>query len=627
MRRKLPLLFYRSILTFFFGSVIAIPVYSQQLIATANESEIGINDFVQITFRLENGSGKINPPSFHNFEIINGPFQESSITSINGKTEQSISLRYILHPLKTGTLAIEPATIIVNGISVSSNPLRIKVSNKSHLNQGNTAPSPNFGFNSAPPSAPQAGSLNDFILHPNENGEEKIKKNIIIRLDANKTECYVGQPIVVSFKLYTRLRSETNITDAPSFNGFSVSDMPLTGEATEEKIDGRSFNCYTLRKVQLFPLQAGTFDLTPIQATNRVTFLKSNTNKTEITDPFLQMLQDFSDDNLPSDETISKVADIKSNALTIHVKPLPDASIPHSFKGAVGKFTIQSDLQKEHLTTDDAGVLQITIEGEGNLSLITAPEVKWPAGVDVYDIKTKENINKNDAPTSGNKVFSIPFSISHAGNYTLPPIHFSWFNPQSGSYDSAQTASISFTVKKGPGIANQTNHLKENTNTLFSPNLLKTGGMVLAGGLLLVFVFATTRKRKKLQPPVIIAPPGKSSEPNACCSSFEMPGNPLEEACELMHKGAADAFYKKIEQSIRQYLIVKLHIPEFDYSRQTVLEKMDACNVGIGSTQLFQSVMNELETGLYAKNFQANRMKELYEQTAELVSLLNKQIC
>jgi len=56
------------------------------------------------------------------------------------------------------------------------------------------------------------------FLKPGENAADKIQKDLFIKLDVSKTSCYVGQPIIVSFKLYTRLRSESTITDAPSFN-------------------------------------------------------------------------------------------------------------------------------------------------------------------------------------------------------------------------------------------------------------------------------------------------------------------------------------------------------------------------------------------------------------------------
>jgi hypothetical protein len=68
-------------------------------------------------------------------------------------------------------------------------------------------------------------SFNDFIIRKGENITEKINKNIFIRVNVSQSSCYVGEPIVVTYKLYTRLKSESSITKNPSFNGFSVIDL------------------------------------------------------------------------------------------------------------------------------------------------------------------------------------------------------------------------------------------------------------------------------------------------------------------------------------------------------------------------------------------------------------------
>jgi hypothetical protein len=46
-----------------------------------------------------------------------------------------------------------------------------------------------------------------------------------LKLQTSKTSCYVGEPIVATYKLYTRLKSESKLSKTPSFNGFSVIDL------------------------------------------------------------------------------------------------------------------------------------------------------------------------------------------------------------------------------------------------------------------------------------------------------------------------------------------------------------------------------------------------------------------
>ncbi len=71
-----------------------------------------------------------------------------------------------------------------------------------------------------------------------------------LRLEVNKTSCYVGEPVVATYKLYTRLKSESKLTQNPSFNGFSVVDLQapdVTGSSID-KFQGRDYHVYTIRK-------------------------------------------------------------------------------------------------------------------------------------------------------------------------------------------------------------------------------------------------------------------------------------------------------------------------------------------------------------------------------------------
>ncbi len=51
--------------------------------------------------------------------------------------------------------------------------------------------------------------------------------------------------------------------------------MPDDFTLNNEKYNGRDYSVYTLRKVQLYPLQSGTLELEPLEVDNRITFLKA----------------------------------------------------------------------------------------------------------------------------------------------------------------------------------------------------------------------------------------------------------------------------------------------------------------------------------------------------------------
>ena len=133
----------------------------------------------------------------------------------------------------------------------------------------------------------------------------------------------------------------------------------------------------------------------------------------------------------------------------IHVKPLPLATKPASFTGAVGNFTIEGVVEKNNFTTDDAGKLKITISGQGNLTLINAPDIAWPHDIEGYDPAVKDELNKLTVPVSGKKTIDYSFTVAKAGTYILPSVEFSYFDIAANKYKVINTKPITITVAKG----------------------------------------------------------------------------------------------------------------------------------------------------------------------------------
>lgn len=596
--------------------------------ASANETMIGKNDVVEVRFKLENARSvmSMEPPAFRHFTVVSGPNHESSTSFINGQSSSYVVLSYILKPQKAGKFTLDPATASANGQEYQSNRLTITVADQPNVASSGKRPnkaSPSSGFGATEP--PKRELNEDYTLRPGENAKEKIRKNLFVRLEANKTNCYVGEPVVVSFKLYTRLLSKTNITDAPSFNGFSVSEMDVNENATEEKTNGKIFNCYTLRKVQLFPTREGTYTISPIRSNNRVSFIKFEKGERQNVDPFMQMLQDIGAQSFSSGQSIEEEVTINSNSLSIHVKPLPEKNKPDNFRGAVGDFDLKCSLNKDVFTTDDAGNLSLTISGSGNMPLINAPEINWPKGLDVYDAKMKEQLDYQQVPVSGHKIFNIPFTISKAGIYSLPPIHFSWFNPVSGKYESTKTEPVEFKVLQGNRMKtiSKTSGPSKGFLSIYGAEII--GGLLLIGGLIVLLIYVIFRKKnKETELESLIRLDDLKNRQEA--EEAMIPGNPLEAAHEKLKSENAEAFYRELDSCLKKYLSSKLKIPAHELSNESIHEKMDQHNVGIGTSRLFDTLVREIELGLYAKNSHKGQMMYLYEKASELVALLNKQI-
>ncbi len=439
--------------TFFYSFSIAQVKFS----ASANNKTIGKNDYLQVQFTVDNAANveSIVPPPFKNFAVVSGPNHQSSMSNINGNIKQSLSIGFVLQPLATGNFIIGSATAKADGKEYKSNSLGIQVTNSSTSKTagGNSFSSPFGNITLDFPAEPVTHQFDDYILKKGENVAEKIKRNLFVKIDVSKKSCYVGEPIIATYKLYTRLKSESNVLKAPSFNGFSVSEleMPDNLSLRTEKFNGREYNVYTLRKVQLFPLQAGKLSLEPVEVKNSITFLKSDYAGNRKGDIFYDMLRDFADENAPGNATEQQIITVTCDTLNVNVKPLPDANKPEYFKGAVGNFKIVAGLEKNNITTDDAGALKIIISGAGNIQLVNAPNVLWPQGLEGFESKSSENLDKFSVPIKGDKVFIYPFTVNNAGDYTIPAINFSFFDIATQSYKTISTQSLLFHVNKGSG--------------------------------------------------------------------------------------------------------------------------------------------------------------------------------
>src|ERR1035437_270330 len=627
--------FFAIFFTFLFSFSFAQVKFS----AVANDRTIGKNDYLQVQFPIENAANveSITPPSFKNFAVVSGPNHQSSMSNVNGNIKQSLSVGFVLQPLATGNFTISSATAKADRKEYHSNPLTIRVTNSTSSNRagGNSLLSPFGNITPDFPTEPVTHQFDDYILQKGENVAEKIKRNLFIKIDVSKKSCYVGEPIIATYKLYTRLKSESNVVKAPSFNGFSVSEleMPDNYSLRTGKYNGREYNVYTLRKVQLYPLQSGKLSLDPVEVKNRITFLKAEYAGKRKGDIFYDMLRDFADENAPGNATEQPIITVTCDTLNINVKPLPDANKPAWFKGAVGNFKIVASLEKNNITTDDAGSLKIIISGAGNIQLINAPNVLWPQGIEGFESKSSENLDKFSVPMKGDKVFIYPFTVTNPGEYTIPAINFLYFNISTQSYKTISTQPLSIHVVKGTGNSSIPNTSKKRIGTFHDDIISDStidyrwyfGGAAI---ILIAILFLIINKKNKKEIPVKTTKPLSNYQPDPVEEeAFIIPANPLADAEEKLSEGAISQFYKVLDVSLYKYLSEKLKVPVEELTKKKINERMDKCNVGVGTALLVNSLLEDIQLNLYAPVSSETQMQEVYEKASEVVSLLDKQIC
>ena len=620
-----------TLLLLLFGARFA--VAQVKFSASVSALQISKNEFVQLKLSVENAKQveQINPPDFKNFTVVSGPNQESGMAMINGAVKQFIALNYILKPKSPGNFTIASATAKADGKELRSNTVTIQVSNTLAANNsgGSSFNAPFAGIDPFADAAPET-PFRDNILKKGENATEKVNKNMFVKVDLDKTSCFIGEPVIATYKLYTRLKSESNLVKNPSFNGFSVIDLqqPDNGSYRREKINGREYNVYIIRKAQLYPLQSGKLDLEQAEIENNVYFIKEdyiNRQRNLMGD----LLGDFDDANIPAEGIENHKVTLQSQPAAVMVKPLPDANVPAAFKGAVGNFAVAATLEKNNFTTDDAGKLKIIISGEGNLQLVNSPEIQWPKGFEAFEPHASDDFVKTTVPVSGRKIIDYSFTVAAPGNYTLPPVKFSYFDPKAGKYKTDSTRPIAFNVTKGTGkkASPVADTKQDNDNILnqFISNrrwVISTIAVLIICGLI---VWLTHDKKKE----AALATMKEEAAAVRAAQQENIKGidieekNWLEKAASLLNGDDSTAFYNELNFALKSYLSKKLNLPVQTINKKSITEELDKKNITVNTSLQLQQILNDIERQLYTPFAEKEKMQQLYDNTAGIIQLLD----
>ncbi|MFC4263324.1 BatD family protein [Ferruginibacter yonginensis] len=594
--------------------------------ATATPSNIGKTEYFTYKLAITNGNtiNALNPPSLKDFNIISGPDQMIEGNTINNVSIQIISFQYTLQPKKPGNFTIQPATATIDGKNYKTNSVNITVSNKKTLNNNsnaNNVQNIQSLFDDAFSPQPVAEPYKDYILKKNETIPDKIKRNLQFKLETNKTSCYVGEPIVATYNIYTRLRTETSLTKNPSFNGFSVIDMLRQNEPNPQSkgsINGRPCDVYTLRKAQLYPLQAGAIELEPATIDNNISFVKAENE------------QDVNPYNIASTDVVNERITINTNPITINVKALPELGKPANFNGAVGDFNIETTVEKNTFSTDEAGKLIITINGTGNMQLLTSPTINWPTGIEAFEPTVVDNINNETIPLSGSKTFEIPFSVNASGSYILPEVFFSYFNPSTAQYKTVSSKPITINISKGDGKQLKNALAQQQTvqqpgwwNYIFSHRwiIVLIVACIIIIGIIIWFLKDAQQQKKApaIKPNIIV---------NETVTETSKPILNIEQAFaktyQCLERPDCVDFYVLLQMELKQFLATQLQLEPHQLNTKHIIAVMDQKGVSNQLTLETQSLLNEIEQQLYTPFERSDALQQMYVRAQTLVQQIAK---
>ena len=398
--------------------------------ASVSKTEVGTTEQFEITFTVNANGDRFTPPSFNGFLIVSGPNVSTSMSVINGNASSSMAYSYDLIAVKEGTYTIGPATIVVNGKKLSTNPIKIKA-----------VKGPAAQQNSNAAAQGQNGPNNGVTMH--QPGTD-IAKSLFIKAVVDKSRVYLGEQMTLTYRLYTRVPLVGSEPEKlPDLNGFYSQDIKNPDQNVHwrtETYKGVKYNVADMKQSILFPEHEG--DITIDGMSMFFVVRESAASR----DPFDQFFDSYNDVKYK----------IKSAPVVVHVKPLPQAGKPDGFGGAVGRFSISTGMDKKELKANEPLNYKIKISGTGNLKLLKPLSPEFPADFEKYDPKTVDTIAEKESGVSGSRVYTYLLIPRHEGNFNIEPVKFSYFDPSTGKYVTLPTKAFSIKVNKGLSESNVT---------------------------------------------------------------------------------------------------------------------------------------------------------------------------
>jgi hypothetical protein len=440
-------------------------------------------------------------------------------------------------------------------------------------------------------------------------------------VETDKQTVFEGEPVIATYKLYSRLNVNSRVTKQPSFSGATAVDlMDANAQAqTVESYGGKKYAVYLIRKLALYPLHAGDLVLEAAETENEIHFTR---------------VRDMAEAQAGGGRDEQYMHVLKSKPVTLKVKALPEAKKPAGFGGAVGSgYSIEAVTNTNNIPAGEIMKLMVLVKGSGNMQMLTAPMVPWGEDAESFETKSKEDMDVSTVPLTGRKAFEYSFSINKEGSYTIPPIKLDYFDTKSNSYKSIASQPILINVSKGTGKKPvRPNAGEANKNETASANWLwwVVGGVVLLlTGLL--WIFASRRnKRQAVEDTPTLASLTTATVPETANAEtatyeekvpYEKP-DPLKQSRDLLYSQNSKAFYQQLQKDLWPVLQTKFGLPPHDTNKQNLAFAMQNAATNQAMQANILQLLSNMETALYAPFSSADSLFNDFMQAEGIVKNL-----
>jgi len=610
-----------SLLALFLGFLLLAPVSARAQVdvhASVDATTIGTEESVSFTITVDGSDGSNvqmpQPPEAEGLVLLQTiPRTQQSVSIVNGQMSRSFGYSWSFRPTAQGTARIGATTITVGDREYHTQPIQVQVVPQDQRPARSRAVDPFQALRS--PFDPPA----------TEPAPEPDETDLFIRAVPTQRTAWQNEQVVIEYRLFFRegiqLR-QSRLTDSWDAEGFwreelDVETRPIPRIMVE---NGLRYNTIVLKKAAVFPTRAGDLTVDPLKIESEAMMPFGSR------DPFRSLF---------AMQTRFSPVQLASPEVTIESRPLPDGA-PDSFNGAVGAYAMTVTPDKSTLEVGESMQLSVTVTGRGNLATMDAPVLNVPAAFDVYDPDVSTLLDRSSNRLSGSKTFRYILIPRTNGTFEIPPIEFSWFDPDAGRYRTTTSSPLPVTVT---GTATSPLSVTATTNGMpvddFAPLFTESVSWQRSGTpplhtrwwvwtLLLapMAVMGGARIWRRHQDRLVKDPRwarGRRAHP--------LSRKHLKQAMELLQGGDTKGYFEEVERAVLGFVGNRLDVAEKGLTRHQLDALLAERGASEGIRGRLRTLLDLCDRGRFAPaSFSPENKEEAFDDASALIPDLDEQL-
>lgn len=303
-----------------------------------------------------------------------------------------------------------------------------------------------------------------FSLSEIEVGLPKTTDEMELQLELSKTECYVGEPVTLTFHWITnlslngvkaadiripaltdyqfRVRAPLEESDPNADNaiGLPVSNERVIAQFEETNRQQKPAVRISFQKI-IIPTKAGDLPMLIKPPTLVCSFVEPRDGRFKGTRYPSYFNNEFFDEDVTGNYQRLMV---QGQPTMLQVKPLPSEGKPADFSGIIGSFTLSAEASPQVVEVNEPITLSVEASGHPYPHLLELPPfTSIPALTRSFAMPTDQSRPRVADNTA---TFSQTLRPQRENVEAVPALEFSYFNPETGTYGVTSTSPIALTV-------------------------------------------------------------------------------------------------------------------------------------------------------------------------------------